>query len=144
MNNFLFWQRWLMIVGVVVVLFGTVMALLNGTVVFDIFNDQINPVFWSDEGQLAFVDTFQQWVYGAWGATVAGWGIVMVFIANYPFKRQERWARNSLIAGVSFWYVLDTGISLYYRVYFNAIFNTTLLILVAIPLTLTWKYFRRN
>jgi hypothetical protein len=40
------------------------------------------------------------------------------------------------------WYVLDTGFSLFYGVNFNALFNTALLILFAIPLAFTHKAFK--
>ena len=141
MNNFKFWQRWLLIVGVVVAVFGFFMAVFNGTSIFNIFNDQINPVFWGTEEPSGPSIAFQRWVYGAWGATVSGWGFFLVFIARYPYRNREKSARNYLIYGLAIWFIVDTAISIYYAVYFNAIFNTVLLLLVALPLGFTWKVF---
>lgn len=142
MEKVAFWDHWLLVVGLLVAAFGMLMALFNGTNLFDFFNDQIDPVFWGrgerPDGSVAF----QRWAYGAWGATVSGWGVFIVFIARFPYRRREIWARNCLLAGLALWYVLDTGISLYYRVYFNALFNTLLLILAGLPLGLTWKSFQ--
>jgi hypothetical protein len=87
------------------------------------------------------VDDFQGWVYGVLGSTMAGWGIFFAFIAHIPFKRMERWAWNCMMIGIMVWYFTDTTISLNYRVYFNAIFNTLILILVILPLLFTYKFF---
>jgi hypothetical protein len=141
MSKFSFWQRWLFAVGLIVTAFGLVMAFLNGTAVFDLFNDQIDPVFWGAGAIPEAATRFRQWVYGAWGATVAGWGVFIVFIARYPFRARERWAWSCLAVGLLVWYLVDTGISLYFEVYFNAAFNTLLLGLVALPLAGTRKHF---
>lgn len=141
MNKFMFWQRWLLIVGVVVAIFGFFMAVFNGTSIFNVFNDQINPVFWGKVEPSTASVIFQRWVYGVLGATVSGWGIFIIYMANYPFRKREKPARNFLIIGLVIWFVLDTTISVYYRVYFNAIFNSGLLFLAALPLAFTWKAF---
>ncbi len=141
MHKFSFWQRWLLIVGLVIAAFGLVMAFLNGTAVFELFNRQIDPVFWGDGATPETATRFRQWVYGAWGATVAGWGVFIAFIAHYPFGHKEKWSWNCLAVGLLLWYLVDTAISLYFEVYFNAIFNTLLLILVTLPLAFTRKHF---
>ena len=141
MKTFMFWQRWLLIVGILVAVFGLVMAILNGTSVFNLFNDQINPVFWGREDLPHASLVFQRWVYGAWGATVSGWGVFLGFIARFPYRKREKWARNCIVAGLGIWFLVDTAISVYYRVYFNAIFNSVLALLVILPLGFTWKLF---
>ncbi len=134
MANFAFWQKWLFVVSVFISIFGVLMAFLNGMPIFELFNRQIDPAFWGTNPVEANAGAFQQWVYGVWGATIAGWGIFFAFIAHYPFRHKEKWAWNCLAAGLMVWFVLDTSLSIYYRVYFNAVFNTLLLILVALPL----------
>jgi len=141
MTNFSFWQRWLFVVCVIVSVFGVMLAFLSGTPLFDLFNRQIDPAFWSanivDDG----TRQFQQWIYGVWGATIAGWGIVMAYIARYPFNRKERWAWNSMVFGLLVWFILDTSLSVIHKVYFNVAFNMTLLILAGLPLIFTRKEF---
>lgn len=141
MTSFSFWQRWLFVVGVVVSVFGVMMALLSGTPLFDLFNRQIDPAFWSTNAIDDVARQFQQWIYGVWGATIAGWGIFLTYIARYPFNRKERWAWNCLVVGLLVWFVLDTSLSVFYKVYFNAAFNTTLLILAGLPVVFTRKEF---
>jgi hypothetical protein len=47
MQRFAFWQRWLFVVAIILAIFGAGMAFLSGTPLFDLFNRQIDPVFWS-------------------------------------------------------------------------------------------------
>jgi hypothetical protein len=145
MGHFSFWQKWLFVTGLLLALFGVTFALFGGTPLFEIFDTQINPVFW---GSVEIPDLaageFQRWIYGVLGATIAGWGVFLAFIAHYPFKNREPWAWNCILTGIIVWYVLDTGISLYFRVYFNAVFNAVLLALVVIPLGFSRKHFGEN
>jgi quercetin dioxygenase-like cupin family protein len=137
----LFWQKWLFIVGLTISIFGLVMAFLSGTPFFDLFNEQIDPVFWGSKPVVESIQEFQQWVYGVLGATVTGWGIFLTFIAYHPFRRRKRWARDCVGVGLLIWFCVDTFISLYFRVYFNAAFNTLLFVLGILPLIFTWRYF---
>jgi hypothetical protein len=142
MRPFTFWQRWLVVLSVVIVAFGLGMVVLNGTPLFDLLNRQVDPVFWGNEPLPAAMLTFRGWVYGVLGATMAGWGVFFGFLAQVPFQRQERWAWNCLALGMLVWYVPDTLLSLASSVIFNAAFNTVLLALVVLPLFFTRKEFR--
>ncbi len=141
MTNFSFWQKWLFVVSLVVAVFGIAMALLSGTPLFDLFNRQIDPAFWGTSTVGDGARQFRQWVYGVWGATIAGWGIFMAFLARYPFKRQEPWSWNCLVLGLLVWFVLDTWLSAAYQVYFNVAFNVVLLVLAGLPAVFTRKAF---
>ncbi len=117
------------------------MALLSSTPLFDRFHRQIDPAFWGANAVNRATRQFQQWVYGAWGATIAGWGIVLTCMVRYPFRQKKRWAWNCLVFGLLLWFVLDTSLSIFYRVYFNAALNTAILILAGLPLAFTRKEF---
>jgi len=141
MKSFSFWQRWLFAFSLIVIVFGLGMALLNRTPLFAIFDGQVNPVFWRADSLPAGVNPFQGWIYGVLGATMAGWGVFLAFIARYPFRNRERWAWNALLMGLSLWYLTDTAISFYFGVVFNAIFNTVIFILAILPLFFTRREF---
>ncbi len=141
MTSFSFWQRWLFVVGIVVSVFGVLMTVFSGTPLFDLFNRQIDPAFWGTNAVDIAARQFQHWLYGVWGATIAGWGIILAYIAHYPFIKRERWAWNGLVFGLVVWFVLDTSLSLFYKVYFNAAFNMALLILVGLPVVVTRNEF---
>lgn len=144
MKRFEFWVKWLKLSGYALVLFGIVMTFLNATPVFALFNDGIDPVFWAvgtlDGGSLAF----RTWVYAAWGATIAGWGICLLFLVSHAFASKERWAWLAITLGLAIWYLLDTGVSAYFRVYFNVVFNSLIMVIVGIPLAATYRYFPRR
>ena len=140
MKAFNFWQCWLFILGVVMVVFGLALAFFNHTALFDwLFNKQINPVFWNSPAVPDLARDFQRWAYGVLGATVAGWGVFIAFLARYPFAKRERWAWNCIAAGLLVWFVSDTAISLAFGVYFNALFNLALFIAGMLPLLFTWR-----
>ena len=141
MKQFSFWQCWLFVFSVIVIVFGLGMALLNRTPLFTIFDSQVNPAFWRTDSLPAGVGPFQGWIYGVLGATMAGWGVFLAFIGRYPFRNRERWAWNALTLGLSLWYLTDTAISLYFGVVFNAIFNTVIFILAILPLFFTRQEF---
>ena len=139
MERFNFWYRWLFVLGIIIILFGVFMTLFNQSLLFRLFNDQIDPVFWGDEAISEAFIKFQGWVYGVLGATMAGWGVMLIFIIQYPFRQREKWAWIAIAANLGFWYLLDTALSLYFGVFFNAVFNTLLVFLVLPPLTATRK-----
>ena len=141
MKRFLFWQRWLFVFSLVVIAFGLGMALLNRTSLFAVFDSQVNPVFWGVNPLPPGANEFQGWAYGVLGATMAGWGVILAFIAERPFRNRERWAWNTLLLGLSLWYLTDTSISLYFGVVFNAVFNTVIFILAVLPLIFTRREF---
>jgi len=118
-----------------------IMSLFSGTPLFDLFNCQIDPAFWGKNSVGGATRQFQQWVYGVWGATIAGWGIFVTYIAHYPFRRRERWAWNCIVFGLAVWFILDTSLSFFYKVYFNVVFNTALLVLAILPVVFTRKVF---
>jgi hypothetical protein len=138
-----FWDRWLLFVGWLLAVFGLLLGFLNQTRLFDVaFNRQIDSVFWSNGVPAESIELFQAWIYGVLGATVSGWGVFIVFLARYPFRRRERWARNCIAVGITVWYIADTSISLYFGVTFNAVFNTVLAFLVCAPIMATREEFR--
>jgi hypothetical protein len=141
MNRFNFWQKWLFIVGLGITAFGLFMAFFNQTPLFNLFNRQIDPAFWGSAPLPKGVTSFQGWLYGVWGATIAGWGIFLTFIAHIPFKRREKWAWNCLVVGLGVWFVLDTGISWQYGATFNVIFNIVVALATGMPLVFTRKAF---
>jgi hypothetical protein len=46
MKGFLFWQCWLFLFGLITVIFGMDMALLNHKPLFAVSDAQVNPVLW--------------------------------------------------------------------------------------------------
>ena len=49
MNRFIFWQRWLLAVSILIVIFGLALAVASGTAAIDPFNRMVDPVFWGGQ-----------------------------------------------------------------------------------------------
>jgi hypothetical protein len=141
-DRFDFYRKWLVAVGALLVVFGVAMALASGTALFRPILGLIDPAFWPHGSADPGTVEFRAWVYGVWGATIAGWGIAVVFVAAQAFARREPWAWHGIALGTALWFVLDTGISLAHGVVINAAFNAVVLVLVVVPLGGTRRLFR--
>ena len=129
MNTFDFWQKWLLGVAILLVAFGTILAVFPQSRALDLaFNSHIDPVFWGQGNLPPEAAMFQSWIYGVLGAVVAGWGILLAFVVHHPFKERRKWAWNGLATGIAVWFVLDTTLSVTHHVFFNAGFNTLVLV----------------
>jgi hypothetical protein len=137
-REFGFWVRWLGIVGWVLIVFGLGLAVFNQSAFFDVgFNQRIDPVFWPEGGPPENTQPFQAWIYGVLGATVAGWGVFILFLARFPLRDGQRWAWTCILVGFTLWFLVDTAISAYFGVFFNVFFNVFLALLVYLPLAAT-------
>ena len=141
MKKSVFMKNWLLAVCFVMILFGILMAFLAGTPLFDVFNSRIDPAFWGSDQVPAEAGMFRSWLYGVWGATIAGWGILLAFVISGPISRHEKWAWNGVSLGIIVWYVFDTGLSIVFRVGFNVVFNTVLLAALLLPMIVLRKHF---
>lgn len=144
MKKFEFWQKWIFVTTLILIVYGLGVAFFSQTAIFNcLLNNQINTVFWGTAQVTEVVLRFQKFIYGVLGAVTAGWGITLAFIAHYPFKKKEIWAWNSLVLGICVWFAIDTGFSIYYNAYSNALINTLLLIVAGLPLMATKKEFKK-
>jgi hypothetical protein len=139
MNRFDFWHRWLWWVSLGLMAFGLGMAVLNRTNVFAPINQPIDSAFWIGGTIPDGVSAFQGWIYGAWGATVAGWGLTAALLVRHGFARHTAWAWWALASGIGLWFVLDIFFSAAYGVLLNVVLNLILFTLFALPLAATRK-----
>ena len=145
MKSSTFWDRWLSLMGWLLVVFGLILGFFNQTQLFYfVFNRHVSSVLWPNGISPNNIVPFQAWIYGVLGFTVSGWGVFVLFLARHPFKKRERWARDCLFVGITLWYTTDTALSLHYGVNFNAVFNTALAVLFYLPLGITWNDFKKT
>lgn len=136
-----FWQSWLLAVCSLTALFGLVMLLLIQSPLLIGLSGQIDRVFWGQGPLPEGAAAFEGWVYGAWGATVVGLGLLAATVGVNGFSRGETWARNALALSIGAWFVLDTAVSAASRVWANVAMNLVILALFLPPLAATWKDF---
>ncbi len=140
--SFSFWRKWLVGVSIYHVVLGLLLVFFGQSQFMDVLlNQYIDPVFWPD-GQVAIgTMRYKSWISGVLGSVIASWGLLIAFIAYYPFKLREKWAWKAIAFAVVFWFSVDTACSLYYDVPVNAIFNLLTFVLYVVPLFFTRKYF---
>ena len=143
--GFSFWRKWLIAVCIYNIAFGLLLALFGQFQFMDVLLDQyFDPIFWPDNQISEGTLQYKNWISSVLGAVVVSWGMLIGFIAYFPFKRKEKWAWNAIAISVLFWFVIDTSCSLFYDVSVNAVFNLFTLTLFALPLLFTRKYFYRK
>lgn len=82
--------------------------------------------------------------HGVLGAVMLGWGASMFLIIRGPFRRRESDGWGLLVVPMLVWFTADTGFSIYTGFWQNAILNSVLLLLFAIPLAATRRRFREK
>lgn len=136
------WEKWLVMVGVELSLFGLWMAFGSQTSLFIwLFGDPVNNTFWGAPTVDSATLNYQLWIYGVLGMVMVGWGVIIAMFAMNPFKRRERWAWQCLFWSVTVWYVPDTFISGYYEVWVNVALNSVLAAAIYLPLFATRESF---
>jgi len=135
-----FWRRWLIADSLLILSLGA--FLISMSAMPNPAGDPFTSPFWK-EGVTDGARGFYAWAFGVWGATLAGWGTTLLFIALYPLKKREAWAFNCLAVSIAVWYPVDTYISLYFGVVLNGVLNTVLLLLVLVPLLAVRKDLKR-
>jgi len=142
-DNFNFWQKWLFFSSVTFALFGVTFAVYGENPLFAPYNHAIASIFWQVSDTPLEVQFFKAFISGPLGGTIACCYILLAFIAWYPFKKKEVWARNAIIVAFGVWIVLDSAVCLYYGVYFQVyMINTCSFFQKALPIIFTWKDFK--
>ncbi len=143
-NTFNFWQKWLFFSSLAFATFGITFAIYGDNPLFAPYNHAIAAVFWQLSDTPQEVQPFKAFVSGPLGGTIACCYILLAFIAWYPFKKKEVWARNAIIVAFGTWIILDSAICLFYGVYFQVyLLNALSLLQKALPIVFTWKDFKK-
>ena len=144
-NSFIFWQRWLFYSCLLFALFGIVFAVYGNNPFFLPYNRALAFIFWHQQHIPPGTETFRAFIWGPLGGTIACCYILLAFIAKYPFKNKEIWARNAIIAAFGTWILLDSAVCIYYGVWFQVyLVNAFSFIQKALPLIFTWKDFKKD
>lgn len=142
MSTFIFWQKWLFYSSLLFALSAIIFAIGGDSVFFEPYNQALNKVFWHSAEMPNEIKPFRRFIGGPLGGTIASSYILLAYIAYYPFKRKEKWARNAIIVAFGTWVILDSTLCFIYHMYFQIyIINAFSIIIKALPLFFTWKEF---
>lgn len=144
-SRFHFWQKWLTWANVMTIGVGLLVAFAGNSLFFDLHNAGTKRVFFPDTGFSPETIQLKNWLFGIIGGTIVGFHLLMVFISENAFKKRERWAYQAMWVGMLSWFLIDSGISLYYGAVHNLVMiNLVALVLIGVPLVMTRGAFGRG
>src|SRR5450755_241673 len=141
-SSFLFWQKWLFYTSLFFAISGIAFALFGNNFLFQSYNKMLAEIFWRSSKFPSEADQFRTFIYAPLGGTMACCYTLLAFIARFPFKNKQRWARNAIIISFSVWALIDSGVCLYFGVYPQVyLINTFSIAIKALPIIFTWNHF---
>lgn len=133
------WWRWLVTAAVIVLVFGMALVLLAGPMqaVFE-------STYYAPRASVPLVSdavAYTAFMGAVMGSVMVGWAVLLLFVLYGPFRRMDTTAWNMIAASLVAWFIPDTAFSLWSGFWQNAVLNTVVLLLFAIPLTATYGLF---
>lgn len=145
MKNFDFWVRWLIGANVMTVIVGLLAAFAGNSIFFAYHNDQTELLFFGGNELAQNELYFKNWLFGIIGGTIVGFHILMIFIANNAYRKKEKWAYWAMWSGLLSWFVIDSSISTFYGAVYNVyLINIVALVLIGLPLIMTYQVFHKS
>jgi len=144
-KTFNFWQKWLTYANVLTIIVGLLSAFAGNSIFFEMHNDYTKEVFFGTETFNPEILRLKNWLFGIIGGTIVGFHVLMVMISENAFKKKERWAFLAMCYAMLSWFIIDSGISIYYGAVHNVVLiNGIALILIGIPLIMTRNEFSQK
>lgn len=141
-SSFLFWQKWLFYTSLGFASAGIAFAFVGNNFLFQPYNTMLAQLFWHSSTFPTEADRFRAFIYAPLGGTIACCYILLAFIARYPFKDKQRWARNAIIIAFGIWALVDSSVCIYFGVYPQVyLINLFSITIKALPIIFTWKHF---
>ena len=139
-----FWFRWLQVVTIGVILYGVGLIVMPGFAL-----DFFSLIFFSKTGgfQAQYSPEaihYISFIHGDLGSIIIGWGVTIFLILNGPFLRAEKGGWAMFAWSMAAWFVFGAVHSYYAGFWHNIVFNLLFLLLYAIPLMATRKYFKKE
>lgn len=145
LTSFLFWQNWLFYTSLLFACAGIAFAFFGNSTLFIPYNTMLSEIFWHSPKFPPGADKFRAFIYAPLGGTMACCYILLAFIARYPFKDKQLWARNAIIIAFSFWVIIDSVVCVYFEVYPQIyLINAFSITVKALPIICTWNQFSKG
>ena len=143
MKNFDFWQKWLTWANVAAIVVGIITAFAGNSIILAKHNELTQQVFLQGKTFPQDVLLLKNWLFGIIGGTIVGFHILMIMISENAFRKKEKWAYYSICLGLLSWFIIDSGISIYYKAIHNLlIINIPALLIISLPLIMTRNEFK--
>lgn len=143
-TKFNFWQKWLTFASCFMLLIGLLVAFLGNSFIFEAHNSYTQELFFNGEIIEGDMMKLKNWLFGIIGASIVGFASLLILISENSFKNKEAWAYKAIWIGILSWFLIDSGISIYYKAFYNVvIINIPALVMVGLPLIMTRKEFKK-
>lgn len=140
---FQFWWQWLYYSSLLFAVSGLILALYGNNPLFAPYHRMLASIFFNQDTFPEGTQALYVFILGPMGATIAGIYLLLAYIARYPFRRKEKWARNAIVVSFSIWFITDAIVAITYGVLIHSLVIHLLVSVPqkALPLIFTWKEF---
>ena len=129
-----FWQKWLRIASIALVVYGTLMALAVFPAFTDPTKSMIDMLFWPPLEQTGALGPHAVFLLGVLGSVLMGWAVMMYFIASEAVRSGAPWAIKAFWTSLITWFVVDNLASWVVGAPINILGNTLVAAVFAAPL----------
>lgn len=144
-NKFQFWQKFLTYANIMAIIVGIVVAFAGNSILLEIHNEYTRDVFFGASEFTPEVLKLKNWLFGIIGGSIVGYHVLIIMVSENAFRKKEPWAFHAIWISLLSWFLIDSGISIYYGAIHNVvIINLAALILILIPLIATRKEFIKS
>ncbi len=142
-RKFRFYRGWLMLAAAIFTLQGIVWVLLGSFDPLGLWDQLMFDSLFAGK-QDAEVVRFRRFILGPFGATLAGYFVMVFCLAKYAFPQRQPWAYYTVVSAVLTWFLVDCCASFYHGAYFNILLvNLPCITILGIPLWGLRRYFGR-
>lgn len=133
-SRFQFFRKWLIAISLCFAAQGIVWIFLGSFDPFGLWDSLAFQTFFDGRAHEDVI-VFRRFVMVPFGATIAGYFVLISGIVIYGFPTGQKWTYWTVVVGVGVWFLLDTVMSVVRGGVFNVwLVNIPCIILLAIPL----------
>lgn len=137
-----FWTNYLKVISLFFAFLGIMWAILGSFDPLGIYDKMMAQSFYNQDSLPADVKKATQFILAPFGATSAGYFILQYLITIHAFAKKEKWAWQTIFGAFTFWFILDSSLSIYHGAWFNLVLaNIPALILTLPVMIFSRKYF---
>ena len=141
-TSFLFWQKWLVVISCAGIVLGFLFPFLSSVdFIAAGYNQALAEAFFGQKQLPENVLIYNQWVWAMLGAVISAWSICLLFLALYPFRNREKWAWYCIGSSLIITFIIDAGVSVYFKFYTEIIVALLWFVSCIIPIIATYKHF---
>ena len=138
----IFWTTYLKVISLFFAFLGILWAVIGSFDPFGIYDSMMAQSFYQQDQLPADVKKATQFILAPFGATSAGYFILQYLITVHAFSKKEKWAWQTIFGAFTFWFLLDSTLSIYHGAWFNLLLANIPALLLTLPVMIfSRKYF---